>query len=308
MSVINDVVMKVVGILLKDKRELEERFKALQTVVSKQIRATSITTLRSVIVFTECLYLGALVKKENPLKNVYVVRLQSGKIQRIGNMPKPIKQYEYMVHALYAITSHVRLMRGRGRFSLANLDQNEAWYFIDTEFAPRRWLKSNTIYDIALINGFDIYASTVSYLACDPESFNPVNDAGIRLSDLEGAGNVDDFYDFFSYLTSGKSKNVIWYFSTPHDISPFYEQHEAYKRLEHADPPRTGVNPWTFNKDLEYDFVFRNARVGNASGKLSELYERELGVSLSTHEHIRLHTAISDALILAELVMSRELE
>ena len=182
----------------------------------------------------------------------------------------------------------------------------EAWYFIDTEFGPRKWLKSKTIYDIALINAFDIYASTVSYLACDPKSFDPMN-GEVQLSDLKGAPDVDDFYRFFSFLTT-KPKNVIWYFSAPHDISPFYEQHDEYKKLEHVEPTGTGTNPWTFNPKLEYDFIFRDGRVGNTSGTLSKLYETQQNVSLSSHRHIQLHTAISDALILAEFVMTRDLE
>lgn len=309
MGVVNDVVMKIVSLLLRRVPRGVTEVGALQSVVMERILATTITTPTTTIVFTECLYLGALVKKREPTKMVFVVGLQSGQILQVGAVPKPLSQYEYMVHALFAITTHVRLMRGRGRFSLAGVDQTRPWYFVDTEFGPRKWLKSATVYDIALINGFDPYASTVSYLACDPSSFNPLLNANIRLEDLEGAPMVDDFYAFFAHLTTASEGVVIWYFSTAHDIAPFYEQHDHYMQLRELGPEgaEEALNPWKFNPDLDYPFEFRNARIGNAKGTMSELYEAQQRTLIGSYKHIRLHTAVSDALLLAEYVMTREL-
>lgn len=319
MRTINDVVMKVVELLQRREHRRNTEADAYQSAVMEQIRATSITTPTAIIIFSESLYLGALTKKRNPTKHVYLVRLQSGIITRIGDTPKPLKQYEYMVHALFAITVQTRLTRGRGRFSLANVNRNKPWYFVDTEFTSRWWLKSGTIYDIALINGFDPYASTVSYLACDRNYFRPMDGTVIQYSDLEGAPTVDELYDFFSYLSlndnptdeTARTKPVIWYFSTAHDISPFYEQHEHYDHLREdlSSPPKETprINPWKFDTSLEYDFEFRDARVGNTAGTMSKLYESQQNTSIGSYKHIRLHTAISDALLLTEFVLTREL-
>ena len=323
MTQINDVVMKIVG-LLRGSTNIT------QSITSERIRATSITTDTTIIVFSECLYLGALVKKRNQTKRVFLVGLSSGTVVQIGTTPRPLKQYEYMVGALFSITIQYRLIRGRGRFSLASVDQSVPWYFIDTEFGPRTWHKSATIYDIALINGFDPYASTVSYLLCDPTSFDPFLNPDIQYRDLEGAPTVDEFYAFFSHLSSirgghevaenaveaaraaatgrqASKKPVIWYFSASHDVSPFYEQHPRYDRARELGETGVASGLWKFEPNLDYDFVFRNARVGNAKGKMSELYEGLLKTKVSAYRHILLHTAVSDALLLAEYVMTREL-
>lgn len=320
MTQINDVVMKVVSLFRGASQG-----SVLQSVVSERIRATSIVSDTSIVVFSECLYLGALVKRRNQGKRVYLVGLTSGVIVHIGTMLRPLKQYEYMVGALFSITVQYRLIRGRGRFSLASVDQSVPWYFIDTEFTARTWLKSATIYDIAVINGFDPYASTVSYLSCDPTSFDPYLNPDVRYSDLEGAPNVDEFYAFFSHLSmrreteehhevsaggaaqSAIRKPVIWYFSATHDVSPFYEQHEHYDRARELGINGVESGAWKYEPNLNYEYAFRNARIGNTKGKMSELYEGLLKVKVSSYRHILLHTAVSDALLLAELVMTREL-
>jgi hypothetical protein len=173
---------------------------------------------------------------------------------------------------------------------------------VDTEFTARTWHKSDTIYDIALINGFDPYASIVTYLKCDPNSFNPFLNHDIQYSDLEGAPTVDEFYSFFCHIV-GEKKPIIWYFSASHDISPFYEQHEYYdaarEKLQEGD--------WAYKKELKYDFTFRNARQGNAKGTQSELYNQLLNTNVTSYRHIILHTAVSDAILLTEYVMTCEL-
>jgi Superfamily I DNA and RNA helicases len=316
MSKINDIVMKIVRLLLRTRPRGTESVGAMQTIVQEQIRATSITTPTSVVIFSECLYLGALVKKRNTTKNVYLVRLQSGSIDRITEAPKPLKQYEYMVHALYAIATHVRIMRGRRRFSLANADHKRPWYFVDTEFTARKWAKSETVYDIALINGFDPFASTVTYLECDPNCFRPMDGSTVRYSDLIGAPKAADLHAFFTHLSLSKlqevkegeteNKPVIWYFSATHDLSVFYEQHPYYEKLE-RDTPVVEPNPWKYESKLDYDFTFKNARIGNSRGTMSELYEKQQNTRIASHVHIHLHTAIGDALLLAEYVMTNEL-
>ena len=311
MTQINDVIMKVVNLIRSKGWDPSQPDKANQSVIMERIRATSITTHTSIIIFSECLYLGALIKKRNPGKQVFLIGLSSGMILKIGDTPKPLKQYEYMVGGLFSITIQFRLIRGRARFSLASIDQNVPQYFIDTEFTPRTWNKGATIYDIAMINGFDPYASIVTYLY--PDTFSPYLNPDIRLSDLEGAPTVDDFYAFFSHLVSASRRSngtnikpIIWYFSASHDISPFYEQHEYYDRAKELGVEAIEKTWWKYNPNLDYKFSFRNAREGNSKGTMSELYENLLRVKVDSYKHILLHTAVSDALLLAEFIMTRD--
>lgn len=299
MTQINDVVMKVSNLIKTNNRNNGE---VKQEIITERIRTTSIITPTAMLIFSESLYLGALIKKRNPSKNIYLVCLQSGIILKIGDVPRPVKQYEYMINALFTITVQSRLVRGRGRYSLANVDHNQPWYFVDTEFAPRTWHKSDTIYDIALINGFDPYASIVTYLKCDPKSFNPFLNPNIQYSDLEGAPTADELYSFFCHIV-GEKKAVIWYFSASHDIAPFYEQHKYYDKAR-EDPEK---GDWVYKKDLDYEFTFSNARQGNAKGTQSELYNALLNTNIGSYRHIVLHTAVSDAVLLAEYTMTREL-
>jgi hypothetical protein len=138
----------------------------------------------------------------------------------------------------------------------------------------------------------------------------------MRYSDLIGAPKAADFHAFFTHLSLSKlqevkegeteNKPVIWYFSATHDLSVFYEQHPYYEKLE-RDTPAVEPNPWKYESKLDYDFTFKNARIGNSRGTMSELYEKQQNTRIASHVHIHLHTAISDALLLAEYVMTNEL-
>jgi hypothetical protein len=301
MEIINNIVMKVVGLI---EKYTEEGELPLQGIVNYKIKTTTIETKKCILIFTENKFLASLVKKVNPLKTVIMVGLESGKIHRITKTPYTLKRYEYMVNTLFTITVHVKLIRSRGKYSLANADHSRPWYFIDTEFGPRTYNKSETIYDIALINGFDMYASTVSYLQCDRTSFNPLLNETVTYEDLIGSPTAEEFRAFFSYLI-GDKKPIIHYFHASHDISIFYEGHEKYDRAR--ETVSVSKEDWMYDPKFKYDYDFVNARVGNAKGTMSELYEKSLSVNLSSYRHIILHTAVSDAVLLAEMIMSERM-
>jgi hypothetical protein len=184
------------------------------------------------------------------------------------------------------------------------LSKSRPWYFIDTEFKARTYCKSGTIYDVALINGFDPYASTCSYIKCDPGWFEPFNPIELTYNDLLTAPTAEEFFNFFCSVL-GERKPVIWFYSTRHDVSIFYEFHERYDEARRLKS--TEKSDWEFVVGFDYGFEFRNARNTSGKGKLSEVYERTTLSSVAPYRHIILHTAASDTLLLMEYVMTREL-
>jgi hypothetical protein len=278
-----------------------------QIVIKERIWASALRNSSVIVIFTENIYLASLVKKKNPNMNVYMVGLETGKIMKIQLFPHSIKQLQYMVKSLFSITVHIKLERGRGRYSIANADMRRPWYFVDTEFKPRCYRKSGTVYDIALINGYDPYASTCSYIRCEQGFFQPYHSGELEYLDLMGAPTAEQFYNFFSSIV-GEMRPLVWYFAAKHDVAILYEFHEAYDNVRSS----TLKEDWEMREQYEgeridYGFDFKNARVGNGRGTLEELYEKVTLSKVSSYKHIFLHTAVPDTLLLKEYVMTREL-
>lgn len=306
MDQINDLVMKIIRIFTDDTD-------IKQIVVNERIWCSGIASKKSTVLFTENMYLAALYKKRNPLLNVYQVGLESGIIWTVHEQQSSVGQIKYMVDILYSICTHVRLIRGRGKYSLSNVDKNKPWLFVDTEFCPRDHRKSGAIYDVAVINGYDPYTSTCSYIRMELEAYTKMNylrnmrglgPCEVPYSDLVTAPTPQEFYEFFCSVIGSKDP-LIWYFSTKHDISIFYEFHEMYNNAHQTKS--NAKEDWIYSATTDYDFRFKNARTSNAKGTMQEVYERITGSKVNQYKHILLHTAASDALLLMEYVLTRDI-
>jgi hypothetical protein len=350
MDQINDIVMKLIGLICggdKDEAMSDEEFCVEQVVFKGRISASGICSGKALVVFTENMYLAALIAKRifDPRRKqegfkVYQVGLESGIIWSVPCPETPVYQLRYMVNALFTIYCHVRLTRTRGNYSLSNVNRDKPWYFIDTEFCTRDFRKSGAIYDIALINGYDPFSSLCTLVQMEPSAYirakelhaiRGIPSLPFSYEEIASAPTAKTVYDFFCGLSSGKDP-LIWYFNAKADISIFYERHPFYKNAwKNMSSEKID---WIFNPDFiqeqynkendknklgPYDFRFKDAMRVRADGKLTERtnadekgslavrYTRLLGKDPNEYPHILLHTAASDALLLMEYVLTREL-
>jgi hypothetical protein len=140
------------------------------------------------------------------------------------------KRYTYMLECLYSLAFHFKLMKGRGKYSTANLDKDKPVYVVDTEYGPRINDKSHTIYDVAIVNLADPFSSYFTYLRCDAETFSPMSgDKSITLNDLEKVPIAEELISIFQNNNTGK-RPQIHYYSSVFDIALFYESHERYSK------------------------------------------------------------------------------
>jgi hypothetical protein len=310
MDQIADPLMKVMRLV-----ENTENENLTQIIIGDRVKASGLKSDTIVILFTENMFLAAWYKATMPDRTVYQVGLESGKIWLVPlSIHSPCKLL-YMINNLYSIRTHVALVRGRGRFSLANKDAMKPRYFIDTEFCPRIHNKSGSIYDVALINGFDPYSSICSYLRIDQSAYVKLQELrrvrgepplNIPYSEFTTAPTARTFYNKVCSLV-GDLDPIIYYFSTKHDISVFYEFDPIYDEARQSGSIEK--EHWEFKQGYNYDFEFEDGRPsGNSKGTMSELYEQATGSKVDQFKHILLHTACPDALLLWEYVMSRSVQ
>lgn len=303
LSSISNIVMVLYDLISKfvnEDDDIPHHF-AIRTL----IKATAIETKKLILVFTDNLYLGSYVKKARPQKTILCVSLNRGIITKVNDAPFQLFRYEYMIKALYSLTAHKQLMQRRGKFSIADVNRNKPWVFVDTEFSPLPGGhdKSRTIYDIALINAFDIYASTCSLVDPGQSNFRPHFD-GISYLDIKGSPKIDQLRaHYWNAMDIGNVRPLIHYFKAPYDIAFFYEAHSHYDELKEAG--NTDAKAWKMNKKFDYGADFKD-HYKPGEGGLSVVYNRIVGCDCSTLEHIKTHTAVSDTLLLMEMIMTRD--
>jgi hypothetical protein len=245
-----------------------------------------------------------------------MVGLESGRFIEIVNTPSAARRYNKVCQDLYTLTSSVRLMQERGKFTLANLSKDGEIYFVDTEFTSTAWNKSGSVYEIAVINAFKPYRSFVTYLKPDINRFRiVVGDDSLQYNHIKDAPSVFDFISIFNTFNT-PSKTTIYYFSTMHDVSVFYETHHTFHKAwglsDDSDDDETAcvmsAQPadWKYDPREDYGYTFINGRTGNGAGRLNEVYNRTTGSSLQNMPHLVHHVAISDAMMLMEYVFTRD--
>lgn len=339
MSEISNVCMKVKNILDENKTTVPYTQKLFKCVIT----APMILNDKFCLVFTESKYLAMLIKAKTKL-DVIAVSLLNGNFFHIGNLFYSLKRYEYHVRVLYSIHVQYKIMKkGTVNFSYASCDEKTPHLVVDTEFAPRKYNKSNTVYEIALIDIANPYLSLATYLKSDSEIFEPrCGDNSLSYSDFANCPTHRDFYAKFRNLYTGK-KPIIHYFHATHDLAIFYENCPEFikalneKRIEscpeylkytknqpfenffsgkinHGLIPNSRqveyINDdlWKFDhkKDFDY-FSYANElqREKDVKNTQANVYLRETGKLITEMKHLPEHVAFCDALALSEIVTYR---
>lgn len=224
---ISDAIIKLSNLMVKHA-DIRDPF--IQDIFGRKIYASCIHNKKSMLIFTENVYLACYAKKLFPSKKVYMCLLSRGQVYEIEKTLYTEKRYTYMLECLYSLAFHFKLMKSRGRYSMATYDKDKPVYVVDTEYGPRVNNKSGTIYDIAIVNLGDPFSSIFTYLKCDPETFNPTcGDKSITLMDLEKAPTALELISIFENINTGK-RPQIYYYSSVYDISLFFESHPRYSK------------------------------------------------------------------------------
>lgn len=276
MNSINNIVMIIVSVIKKNYTESKHSYYK-HTVIDTPIKASCIENDHVSFIFTDNLFLASYHKSTNK-KKVYCISFGRNEILQITKADYTSFRYMYMIKALYKISVQKTLIQKRGSTSISSCNIEKPLYFIDTEFAPVKLNKKNTIYDIAIINLFDMFSSTVSMIDCGSYNFRPMPDCPFEYNDFEGSPKITDVVNHFLYLNEGK-RVTIHYYHAVHDISPFYEMFDE-----------------TYIKDKDYgiDFVDMFTR----EGSLTELYNVTMRSTVESMVHIVNHYAVDDALLL----------
>lgn len=335
---ISNVSMKIKNILeeYKSKQFTHELFKFV-------ITAPMIKNDKVCLVFTESKYLAMLIKATMN-REVIMISLLQGTFYRVGELFYSLKRYQYHVRVLYSIHTQYKVMKkGSINFSFASCDEKYPHLSVDTEFGPRKYNKSNTIYEIALIDLANPFMSLATYLRPDFETFNPYcGDSSLVYSDFKNCPTHVDFYSKFRILYAGK-KPIIHYFNASHDLSIFYENspdflkmindkrkeicpgYEKYLedetfesfysgKINHSVIPDSrqvevaDVDLWKFDSKKDYgffSFVDEHQREKNVSNTQVNVYLRETGKAITDMRHLPAHIAFCDALALGEIVTYR---
>jgi hypothetical protein len=240
-----------------------------------------------------------------PPKTVIAVSLSQGTLTKITNPRYKESQYEYMINALYTICVHKQLMQKRATFSIASMSRQRPWYFVDTEHIPRAWAKSYTVFDIAIINSLDVFSSMITMIDVGRENFKPTAMMGITVQyeDLVGFPKLQELQEFWFYKI-GEARPIIYYYHASHDKAFFYEAHEMYDTSR--EPLSQNKVDWEFQEGngVDYNIDFVNAREKGDKTQ-GETYDQVMKCSSDNMIHIIKHTAVGDAILLAEMTLTR---
>lgn len=222
MDEITDICVKLENLLLLHK---DDSF-FYQNIISCYTPASCILNKNVILIFTDSTYIGLLTKKRNPDKIVYITSLKTGKTYKIGEPKYSLKRYEYQIEFMYSLYTHDKFMKTMGNYP--NFDPEKPELYIDTEFGPRVYNKSNTVYEISVINAHDPYLSISTYLLSDPFYFKPTcGDTSLKFSDFINCPNFIEFKDLFDSLYINKKPVINYYFSSV-DLAIFYETDETF--------------------------------------------------------------------------------
>ena len=227
MDRISDAVIKLANLMAK-YANIEDPY--IQDIFGRKIYASCIHNKKAMLIFTENVYLACYAKKLNPTKKIFMVLLSQGKVYEIAKTLYTEKRYTYMLECLYSLAFHFKLMKSRGKYSVASCDKDNPVYVVDTEYSSRVNDKSHTIYDIAIVNLGDPFSSIFTYLRCDPETFSPMyGDKLLSLVDLQNVPLAEELLGIFENINAGK-RPQIYYYSSVFDLALFYEGHERYSK------------------------------------------------------------------------------
>lgn len=305
----NHIVSMIRKIIKKAPNNVTET--AEHQTFGTYVKAPIIVGVTYALIFTESIFLAAQLKRNSMNKRVIMIGLETGRNIEIIQTPSSIRRYDKVMQDLYTLSSHDRLMQERGQFTLAEVAHDKEIYFVDTEFTSTAWNKSGTIYEIAVINAFDRFKSFITYIRPDPRRFRiMVGDETLQYDHIKDAPTIMEFVSIFNTFNP-PSKTIIYYFSTSHDISPFYETHPKYEdawNSEDGDFSKVSQekNDWVYDPTIDYGYTFINGRSGSGQGKLNEVYNQTTKSALQSMPHLIHHVAISDALMLLEYVFTRD--
>jgi hypothetical protein len=330
MSQINNVIMKIVSLLGVDPQR--DNRDVIHTTANTKIKASCIVSNSVIIVFSASFHLCSLVKAENKNKRVLSVSLSRGQVIEITDAPYQPHRYKYYLEALYSITAHNYVLRSRQSLDVFQ----KPIFFVDTEFVTTKTDKRKTIYDIAIINGTDIYKSIVTLVDCGRMTFDKavVNSRrgkklgeGIqfRYDDFRGSPTIDQIFTKFCMLISSVERPELHHFDAKHDVAWITEQ--FLPEVINEKPTNNDETTNTDDRDVvdnivdddneeivdndktDYGVEIVNDRRlpelmtnGRAIGKLSEIYNRITCSNQDIYRHIQLHTAVSDTILLYELI------
>ena len=255
MREINNNIMKLYT-LATTLDDSEEPSTWRHTFTNYSIKASCIENGKVLMIFTDNHYLGSLMKAQNRHKRVVCISVSQGTIYEITKADFQVYRYKYMVNALYSLTVHKQLIQKKGKISLAKADRSCPFYYVDTEFSSRAFDKCHTIWDIALVNGIDFYASIVSLIDCGRAQFKPMKDPGYTYDDIKGSPKIDEIRNKFYVLNKDKNP-VIHYYHAPHDISMFYESHSYYEKGKSDDGIIIPSFDWKYKREYQKGYLLK---------------------------------------------------
>ena len=225
MDNIADIVFAISRLLEKEKGNWA--FK--QNIVNSYITASTIQNDNCILIFTECTYIGLYMKKLNPMKNIYIVSFEDGEIYKLDRAIYSLKRYEYQIKFILALYSHFKFMRISNKYSIAGINSRKPDLIVDSEFGPRKYNKSNTIYDYCLININDPFLSVSTYLTCDEIAFNSLmfKDKSLQYKDFINCPTFSDLANLLRMNYYDKNP-IIHYYNASHDLSIFYETEDNF--------------------------------------------------------------------------------
>lgn len=293
MKTIANNVMNIAALLETSDTDKTRPYHA---VVASHIKASCIVSEKAVVVFSPSLHLASLAKVATSRaggRRVYSVSLATGVVIEIVQAPYTIFRYANYLQSLYTIAEHVRLVREKQ----ASTPFTKPIYLVDTEFLPITTGKASTVYDIAIINGVDPFASIVSMVDCGEGIFNAIqasrNRPGCKplpfsYADFAGSPTSAQICTkFCSQLAAlpSSERATLMYYNAAHDVSFLVGDK---------------IQP---NEDYGVDIVdaFRIPHIGG-KGSLDQNYDRITMSDHSAYKHVIRHSAVGDTVLLWELV------
>lgn len=290
MRTINNNVMTLASLLECDDDDPENN--CYQTVVCSQVRASAIISDKVVLVFSPSLHLASLVKKLSPSRKVFSIGLQSGNIIEITQAPYQVFRYANYLQTLFTISIHLQVVREKQ----ASSPFTRPTFLVDTEFETIATGKAKTIYDIAIVNGKNPFASIATLVDCGRDVYNRTqirNRKPWEYDDFKGSPTIEQVANKFcaqlaKELSSGNSetKPVMFYYNAVHDVS--------FLVGDKVDP--------NIDYGIELVETFRKPPF-NGVGSLDVNYDK---ITMSNHNdykaHIIRHTAIGDTMLFYEMM------
>lgn len=217
-----------------------------------------------------------------------VINIQNGDVKTI-NSPQHVLRWKYILNAYTQIRIHTELVQFRLTKSIENGFVPKKYplntFTVDTEFAGY-----GSIFDVACININDPFRSLVQTVYVYEEHIAFATSWSNLLSCVfESSPKLNEIQDLFYKLQRINLSNPVEmnYYVSPVDVSWCTE----YNKVNLGSKARQSA--------LKYGCYVGNS---NAPPKLTDLYTATCK-PLEFQIHLRIHTALSDALILYEMMV-----